>query len=69
MFVNCTTHISKSSKFNNMRFKVFPQMREKIRVVGDIPTLNVLEMIENEFQGKFNGKLEIDQIEEVVGHY
>ena len=52
-----------------MRFKVFPQMREKIRVVGDIPTLNVLEMIENEFQGKFNGKLEIDQIEEVVGHY
>ena len=53
--------------FQNMRFKIVPDMRERIRIAGDLPSINVFDMIENEFQGKFNGNLEIDHLEETVG--
>lgn len=38
-------------------------MREKIRVGGDVPTFNILDMIENDFQAKYNGRLEFDRME------
>lgn len=50
--------------FLKIRFKVIPEMREKIRVAGDIPALKVLDLIEDEFQAKYQGRLEIDRVEE-----
>ena len=35
--------------FEHMRFKVEPLMREKMRVAGDMPSKDVLAMIEREF--------------------
>lgn len=52
--------------FTNMHFKVHPLLREKMRIAGDMPTLRVLDMIENEFQPSFRGKLEMDLMEQVA---
>ena len=41
-----------------------------MRVAGDIPSFNVLNMIENEFMSKFHGRggrLEVNWIEEACG--
>mmetsp|Transcript_4678 Transcript_4678/g.7959 ORF Transcript_4678/g.7959 Transcript_4678/m.7959 type:complete len:297 (-) Transcript_4678:15-905(-) len=53
--------------FYQIRFKVHPLIREKMRVSGDMPTCDVLNMIEREFQPKFKGRLEINWMEEASG--
>ena len=52
----------------NIRFKVHPLLREKIRIAGDLPSLDVLSMIEREFQPLFKGRLEIDLMEQKCGY-
>ena len=57
-------HIFKNHpNFAKIRFKVEPLLREKLRIAGDMPSKDVLEMIEKEFQPKFKGRLEIDLME------
>ena len=45
-----------------------PLLREKVRIAGDIPSLDVLDMIEREFQPLFKGRLEIDLMEDQCGY-
>ena len=47
-----------------MTFILHPLLREKIRISGDMPQINITKMIDQEFQERFNNKLDCQLIRE-----
>ena len=50
--------------FHKINFKVQPILREKVRWASDLPSMDVLSMLETEFMPKFKGRLDINLVEE-----